>query len=166
MNETNKYSQRPAARPIRQVSVNTSYNNSETKKIDHSKNFFQKYWLPLSGLALLLLIFIPLLITVVEIQIKNNTQVTEPAISSLCHDAMKKAALVPLSQVNDAEMVEAARKCKTIEDFTIALNEYPTAVGFSSITDADVKVVIEVICSKNNLLTLCKEAISSGLIPN
>lgn len=68
---------------------------------------------------------------------KATTPPVAAAVGTPCEQAMYKAALVPLGDVNDSEMVDTVTACTSKAEWFAALARYPNALGLENQTNVD-----------------------------
>lgn len=88
-------------------------------------------------------------------------------VSSLCDAAMRKAAKVPLDQLNNDEMFAAAAACTTADEFVSALFKHPNALGFTNPTQTDAYLALAATCTlskQSSALATCIDAKTQGII--
>jgi len=60
---------------------------------------------------------------------------------------MAAAANVPLSETNDVAMEAAVDPCSTADEFAQAIYAHPNAIGLTNLTDNDVLITLQAVCS-------------------
>jgi len=83
-----------------------------------------------------------------------------------CDEAMSTAAAVPLAETNDAEVAETLRVCDSYAAWASAFRNHPDMIGLSRpLTEADIRVVLQVACTSAPTSNVCTDAEAQGLLP-
>lgn len=87
---------------------------------------------------------------------------TEPEIAeaetavSQCELDFQEAAAVPLSETNDDILAKTLRSCTSVPEWKSMLKNYPLVLGVSSVTQQEVDLSFELMCSNfGSGSTLC-----------
>lgn len=74
-----------------------------------------------------------------------------------CTTAAQRAARVPLGSTNDNEVKAMLTACASYSEFSKAMKAHPDILGVSSVTDAEVLVVAQMLCDANPAGDVCAE---------
>jgi hypothetical protein len=97
-----------------------------------------------------------------------SAQSTGTGLSAACDDAMKTTAAVPFDQSNAALFEKTLTACGSLAEWTAALQKYPAVGAVPEITDQEVPLYLQIVCSQlpdhGDSNSICIEAHDTGVL--